>query len=619
MSQNRFKYRSSSALLSAALFTGVSGLLILSTSGSAHAGFEWVPPKSATPPAVRPAVPVEPVDSTMTPMREDSAQQIDVEITVEPAPAPKPAMQPPLAQIPQQQNIVQPAPARPQAPVPVIKATPSYSAPVPVTQQAEQLQQAPAPKKQVIRSINVTAKPTDNNAVADVKPASATLEEKELQNAPQENIETVIYWQQERQVPSDLTPAPEDMMHSREPEMPKPLATEDLTAPPKMDPVQAFDVEQPADNAPTLMVIVPDDAPVTEDIIDNINTNNAPIIPPKGKPSQKDSASQDMAADQPEAARNQDPALSAVKGAKKRGLQINPYPNLSKADAVQGVSGKYITQNTAPSISADDVLNADSSIIEGFGTDMPLALALQQIVPPSYAYSFGESVNPGAFASWNGGKPWYQVMEDMLMPLGLKGELRENKVVIRTQNASVLASDNMMIDNMPMQDDSLLKMPETTMSAQQTSPMKPKAKAGQVSIDPKPATPRRNIIADPGQASNASSSLMPSPNQVAAIPLKASASAMPKHEIMSFTADKGQKLKDVIDAWAKDANIDVIWNTSKNPTLDENVALKSTFEMAVKTALAEALPPNTSGLMVVFEKEKIGTVERYSKLIINEG
>ena len=71
-------------------------------------------------------------------------------------------------------------------------------------------------------------------------------------------------------------------------------------------------------------------------------------------------------------------------------------------------------------------------VIEGFGMKIPLALALSQIVPAKYAYSFSDSVNLGARVSWEGGKPWNEVLNDALSPLGIKAVIHDKKVVLKT-------------------------------------------------------------------------------------------------------------------------------------------------------------------------------------------
>jgi hypothetical protein len=68
----------------------------------------------------------------------------------------------------------------------------------------------------------------------------------------------------------------------------------------------------------------------------------------------------------------------------------------------------------------------------GFGRDLPLALALSQVVPTGFTHSYAEGVDPGVTVSWEGGKPWNQVLNDMLMQQGLTASIRGNQVIIQS-------------------------------------------------------------------------------------------------------------------------------------------------------------------------------------------
>ncbi|MBN8520455.1 MAG: hypothetical protein J0L77_00970 [Alphaproteobacteria bacterium] len=67
----------------------------------------------------------------------------------------------------------------------------------------------------------------------------------------------------------------------------------------------------------------------------------------------------------------------------------------------------------------------------GFGKDLPLALALSQVIPAHYALSFKDGVDAGSSVSWEGGKAWNEVLRDMLTPLGLRADISGNTVIIR--------------------------------------------------------------------------------------------------------------------------------------------------------------------------------------------
>lgn len=72
----------------------------------------------------------------------------------------------------------------------------------------------------------------------------------------------------------------------------------------------------------------------------------------------------------------------------------------------------------------------------GFGNDLPLALALSQVVPPTFTHSYAEGVQPGVTVSWQGGKPWNQVLDDMLRPHGLMAIVSGSRVSIQPRARS---------------------------------------------------------------------------------------------------------------------------------------------------------------------------------------
>ncbi|MCK6417688.1 MAG: hypothetical protein L6Q57_01965 [Alphaproteobacteria bacterium] len=80
-------------------------------------------------------------------------------------------------------------------------------------------------------------------------------------------------------------------------------------------------------------------------------------------------------------------------------------------------------------------------VVAGFGADMPLALALRDVVPPQYAYSFAPGVNPGLRVSWQGGQAWPLVVDQMIAPLGLRSRVYGRTVVIEpgVVNAPVMS------------------------------------------------------------------------------------------------------------------------------------------------------------------------------------
>ena len=56
----------------------------------------------------------------------------------------------------------------------------------------------------------------------------------------------------------------------------------------------------------------------------------------------------------------------------------------------------------------------------GFGTDIPLSIAVRQIVPAGWAVRYGEGVERDTTVNWVGGKPWPDALRDAIRPAGLR-------------------------------------------------------------------------------------------------------------------------------------------------------------------------------------------------------
>jgi hypothetical protein len=67
----------------------------------------------------------------------------------------------------------------------------------------------------------------------------------------------------------------------------------------------------------------------------------------------------------------------------------------------------------------------------GFGKEMPLALALRQIVPASYAFSFDPKVNIGTRVSWQGGEAWNVVLKKALGDEKITAVVYDDMVFVR--------------------------------------------------------------------------------------------------------------------------------------------------------------------------------------------
>lgn len=74
-------------------------------------------------------------------------------------------------------------------------------------------------------------------------------------------------------------------------------------------------------------------------------------------------------------------------------------------------------------------------VVQGFGTRVPLVIALRQILPAGYSFAHGDGVDLGASVDWKGGKPWNDVLNETLSAAGLKASVTGETVFIQKADA----------------------------------------------------------------------------------------------------------------------------------------------------------------------------------------
>lgn len=262
-------------------------------------------------------------------------------------------------------------------------------------------------------------------------------------------------------------------------------------------------------------------------------------------------------------------------------------------------------------------------VISGFGADLPLVIALQQVVPAGYQFSFAKDVNPGAIVSWDGGRPWQVVVADMLSGAGLGYRLQNNVIVVGkfsqadaaplpgavTEVAPVAA-----VPPMPLEE--ALPVPSSAAKSEQipddlTAP--PAGVSGDAPVDirrQKPSkllkrmttwgdqssaaepvvAPSEDLTAPPvllvqpeskveGEGKvTASSAPMPVPEET---PVAAPASA----PAVEWKAAQGETLREVLKKWAAAADVELYWSIDYDYRLAGDVSYADSFDNAVAKLL----------------------------------
>lgn len=300
-------------------------------------------------------------------------------------------------------------------------------------------------------------------------------------------------------------------------------------------------------------------------------------------------------------------------------------PQAPDAAVPAPVSSAPVSAPVVATAPADAPLSAapaeGGDVLAGFGSDLPLVIALQQIVPPGYQYSFSGNVNPGVSVSWEGGKPWQHVLGDTLARQGLGYRLQGNTVIVSASAAgmsyaapesvgaqSAAAAPSGMMSEPPPDD-----MAPVAIAAAPQTEMAPAPEAA-------PAAPSQTVTihrekpssllerlgwknGSTGAHTPAAEEDMPSQNNVAVAspepaphqPEKTADAAMASAATdvaattpvsaavatSSWAGTKGQTLRDVLKSWSDKAGVELYWSIDYDYRLSEDVGYTGAYDEAV--------------------------------------
>lgn len=257
-------------------------------------------------------------------------------------------------------------------------------------------------------------------------------------------------------------------------------------------------------------------------------------------------------------------------------------------------------QNNAPLAAAPQAPSAAApvqyDVVEGFGSDVPLALALRQVVPAGYAFSFGQNVNPGYRVSWSGGKPWNEVIRDMIADLNYKVQIGTKTVFISSMETSALQIPETEIQIPAM---------DAPIEVQPVSVIEPASGGPAGAEDMQPVNRARDIrrvnVVDPGteqQISQPESALQ----KIALAADKAtkmlgfSSDAEADSDLQgnagqAWSASANDSLKDTLERWSKQEGVLLVWDVSYDYPINAAFETQGSFEEAVQFLLSQNQDP----------------------------
>lgn len=187
--------------------------------------------------------------------------------------------------------------------------------------------------------------------------------------------------------------------------------------------------------------------------------------------------------------------------------------------------------------------------VEGFGRDIPLSIAVTQIVPENFAVQYGQNISPDTLVNWQGGRNWKAALTDAVSAQNMKVNITGQTVMIESTAPTYVAPATIL--------------PQPVAS-------------NAVAAEPMPAMTANNT--ETAFLDNAAlfAPLMPTMND---------ARPMRPQTIM-WVAPRASTLRQVLTDWSREAGVQLQWSAQYDYPLMSDVQFEGNFEEAVENILA---------------------------------
>ncbi len=261
---------------------------------------------------------------------------------------------------------------------------------------------------------------------------------------------------------------------------------------------------------------------------------------------------------------------------------------------------------------------ADNQVIAGFGKDIPLAIALEQIIPTGYAPAPAENIDMAKTVTWEGGKPWPDVLTTTLAPLDLTATIDGKNVRIEpvkapqfpTPDAPMANDQDMAVIEPPpvadMQPIDLAPPPEKDDALTDGTVAAPGNLDTAMVDDLSPNQPRRVIATEPTAVTQPAPDIAEPPPPAKtdgadagidyippmpeagykAVPMAAAPPA-DIGRVDVWTALAGQDLRATLDAWSQRVNVRLVWDSPYMYAVQDTESDARPYSDAVTALLAQ--------------------------------
>lgn len=228
-------------------------------------------------------------------------------------------------------------------------------------------------------------------------------------------------------------------------------------------------------------------------------------------------------------------------------------------------------------------------VVRGFADNIPLSVALRQVLPQDVGFSVAQDVSLGTLVSWKGGAPWREVMKRMLSPVGLT--IKEQDHLVQVVRATGVQFTGSADDASPASSLSVSTGGSSVdisvgSSAQKESVNLPPASASSRGIPDRnaPGGVAPGYLAPPTSLISSSSAPATKP-EVSPLPVSMHSPYVMSNTVDAWTANKGDTLQKVLETWARRANVELSWQAEFDFPMQASASFTGSFEVAVRSLL----------------------------------
>lgn len=238
--------------------------------------------------------------------------------------------------------------------------------------------------------------------------------------------------------------------------------------------------------------------------------------------------------------------------------------------------------------------------IEGFGNDIPLSLAVKQIVPTGFIVGFGQGVNKDSKVSWRGGSDWRTVLDNMVRARNMTVSYSDSGVKIVDANAAFEGEPSSRVAA------AASPLPAQRVGGLVLMPMSQPAPMAAVAPQPM-STPVAAPQPEPEARAAPLTAAARRTAQQAARNQQASLTPQPVFDGVTWRARQGQTLDQVLSDWAEKAGWTLVFSSKMIYELQASADFQGDF-LSVASTLVRSIQANPRPIATFYRGNKVVVV-----------